>query len=358
MSFKRITVDLACLFVKDNRKKYIFKKKYGSKIPYILHTKKAKAYQSIYIPIYKPNVKLCSIEPEIYNKKGERIRVMFLRDRYRSNASAQTSNLIYWDKYNFELPLHLYTHGRMLETMGSPRHRFGALVETKGIKPKSYEIFSKYQGLNKDFDLIFTYDEKLLNELPNARFVPFCADIKLFTKDFTMLPDLENIFQQNLFNEKNKNISMISSRKTMCDLHLKRIATAFKLKNNPSVDTFGTFDGGALIDPYDSLKAYRYSIVFENEISGYCFTEKLTNCFATQTVPIYVGASKIHEIFDEDGIIRVNESEIDNIENIIKQCCEDDYISRKQAIMNNFAIVQKYSNNEDFMYKNYINGNY
>lgn len=48
----------------------------------------------------------------------------------------------------------------MLETVGSPTSRFGALVEIKSIKPDSYEIFSKYQGLEKDFDLIFTYDEK------------------------------------------------------------------------------------------------------------------------------------------------------------------------------------------------------
>jgi hypothetical protein len=354
MSLKRIIVDFICLFVKDNKRKYFLKKKYGSKTPYILYRKNAKAYENIYIPIYKPNVRLCSVEPEIYNRKGERVRVMFLRDRYRPDASSQTSNLIYWDKYNFELPLHLYTHGRMLETMGTPRHRFGALVETKGIKPNSYNIFKDYQGLEKDFDLIFTYDEKLLNEIPNARFVPFCADIKLFTRDFIMLPNLEDIFQQNLFYEKTKNISMLSSAKKLCDLHLKRIATALKLKNNPKVDTFGTFDGGCIVDPYDTLKDYRYSIIFENEISPYCFTEKLTNCFATQTVPIYIGASKIHEFFDQDAIIRVDESEIDNMEYIINQCNEADYLSRKNAIMKNFITVQKFANNEDYMYNTYI----
>jgi hypothetical protein len=354
MSFKRIVTDCACLFVKDKKKKYFLTKKYGSNPPYILSKKKAKVYQDIYIPIYKHNVRLCPVEPEIYNKKGERLRVIFLRDNYKPNASSQTSNLIYWDKYNFELPLHLYTHGRMLETMGSPTGRFGALVETKGIKPDSYEIFQKYNGLEKDFDLIFTYDEQLLNEIPNARFVPFCADIKLFSGDFVMLPNLDEIFQQNLFYEKNKDISILSSNKKLCELHLKRILTAIKLKNHPKVDTFGTFDGGEFVNPYETLKDYRYSIVFENEISGYCFTEKLTNCFATQTVPIYIGASKINQFFDEDGIIRVKESEIDNIENIIKQCSEADYISRKNAIMKNFMTVQKFSNNEDYMYKTYI----
>lgn len=351
-------MDFICFFVKDNRKKYFIKKKYGSKTPYILHNKKARIYKNIYIPIYKPNIRLCSIEPEIYNKKGERIRVMFLRDRYKPDASSQTSNLIYWDKYNFELPLHLYTHGRMLETMGTPRSRFGALVETKGIKPESYDIFNKYKGLEKDFDLIFTYDEKLLNEIPNARFVPFCADIKLFLQDFINLPNLDQIFKQNLFYEKSKNISIMSSNKKFCDLHIKRINTAIKLKNNPSVDTFGTFDGGNFVDPYQTLRDYRYSVIFENEISSYCFTEKLTNCFATQTVPIYIGATKISEFFDEDGIIRINENNIDNIEHIIKQCSEQDYLSRKDAIMRNFISVQKFSNNEDYMYTTYIKNNF
>ena len=184
--------------------------------------------------------------------------------------------------------------------------------------------------------------------------MPFCADIKLFASDFVLLPSLDEIFKQDLFYEKSKNISMLSSNKKLCDLHLKRILTANKLKHNPNVDTFGTFDGGQFVDPYETLRDYRYSIVFENEISPYCFTEKLTNCFATQTIPIYIGASKIGEFFDEDGIIRISENEIDNIENIIKQCSEDDYISRKDAIMKNFLAVQKFSNNEDYMYKTYI----
>ncbi|WP_430875583.1 glycosyltransferase family 10 domain-containing protein [Gilliamella sp. G0441] len=354
MSFKRVVTDFVCLFVNDKKKKYFLKKKYGSNPSYMLCKKNAKVYQNIYIPIYKHNVHLCSDEPEIYNKKGERLRVIFLRDNYKPNASSQTSNTIYWDKYNFELPLHVYTHGRMLETMGSPRGRFGALVETKGIKPDSYNIFEKYRGLEKDFDLIFTYDEKLLNEIPNARFVPFCADIKLFLSDFMTLPNLDEIFQKNLFYEKSKDISMLSSNKKLCDLHLKRVLTALKLKNNPKVDTFGTFDGGGFVDPYETLKDYRYSIVFENEISAYCFTEKLTNCFATQTVPIYIGATKIGQFFDEDGIIRINDNQIDNIEYIIKQCSEQDYLSRKNAIMKNFIAVQKFANNEDYMYNTYI----
>lgn len=86
-----------------------------------------------------------------------------------------------------------------------------------------------------------------------------------------------------------------------------------KLKINPNVDTYGLFDGGQFIGPYETLRDYRYSIIFENEISTYCFTEKLTNCFATQPIPIYIGASKIGQFFDENGIRRISENEIDNI---------------------------------------------
>lgn len=127
-----------------------------------------------------------------------------------------------------------------------------------------------------------------------------------------------------------------------------------KLKINPNVDTYGLFDGGQFIGPYETLRDYRYSIIFENEISPYCFTEKLTNCFATQTIPISIGASKIGQFFDENGIRKISENEIDNIENIIKQCSKNDYISRKDAITIKFLAVQKFSNNENYMYKNYI----
>lgn len=51
------------------------------------------------------------------------------------------------------------------------------LTESRVIVPKDYEVFHRHKGLEKEFRYIFTYDEKILNEIENARFYPIAAGI-------------------------------------------------------------------------------------------------------------------------------------------------------------------------------------
>ena len=246
-------------------------------------------YEHIYPPFYNVHAELDGREPELYDRNGRRIHVFFIRDKASVHASSQLGHHILWDKYNFGLKTHFYTHDCMLELMGKPVHRYGALVETRGIWPDYYTIFEKNAGLEQDFDKIFSYDESILDSVSNACFVPFCATIKL---DFARISDLEasrRLMDDEAYRKKTRNVSILSSGKTMCELHMLRIKAARYLKERGLADAYGTFDGGPYVRAFDTLKDYRYSFVFENERSAYCFTEKLTNCFATQTVPIYLG---------------------------------------------------------------------
>lgn len=316
-------------------------------------------YNKIYPPYYNIYAKIDGTEPKIYDKDGHPIHVFFIRDKTTCHSSSQMGHHIFWDKYNFELKTHFYTHECMFETMGSPDNRYGVFFETRGIDPFSYELFEKHKGIEKDFDLIFTYDEKILENYSNARFVPFCASVKLWMVNAEKV-DIDNfdviykIIDDNLYLKKNKNISILSSDKTMCELHKLRIQTAKYLKQNCLADTFGTFDGGSFVQTFETLKDYRYSFVFENIVSDYTFTEKLTNCFAMQTIPIYVGARKINQFFNSDGIIQISIKDIDNLEEIVKSCNEKDYLDRKDAILDNYQRVKKYFNVEDWMYEKYL----
>ena len=68
------------------------------------------------------------------------------------------------------------------------------------------------------------------------------------------------------------------------------------------------------------------------------------NCFSTKTVPIYVGATKIGERFNEAGIIRVENWR--DIPDIIKALDIDGgYESRREAIEENFKFVEPYKVN-------------
>ena len=137
-------------------------------------------------------------------------------------------------------------------------------------------------------------------------------------------------------------------------MHIVRKNLAFKCKNEGLADTFGTFDGGAWVRPEDFLKNYRFHIAVENDITDYFFTEKITNCFAAQTIPIYIGAKKIDEFFNPDGIIQVSLDSLDDIERILAQCTPEEYEQRLPAVLENYERVKEYKNSYDFLYEKYF----
>lgn len=310
---------------------------------------KNKIYPKLYLPMYNRYVRVNGEEPQIYNADGTPIRTFFLRDKMFAHTPAKVSKYFMFDRYNFELPVHFYTHSAIRQIIGQPQKRYGMLLESKEITPQDYLIFERNPNLAKEFDAVFTFDEKILNKLPNAREFCLCAQINFFNNEAE-----DNIL--DICRNKTKNVSICSSHKVLCDLHRLRYDWAMKFKNNPAlgVDTFGNFSGGGFNTVWDYLRDYRYSIAVENVIEPYWFTEKILNCFATHTVPIYVGHSKMLERFNADGIILVKPEDYGRIEKIIKQCNKADYEARMPAIEDNFRRVQAYKNSFDRLYEKYL----
>lgn len=305
-------------------------------------------YKNIYPPIYNSDVQISSFTPEIYNKDGKLLELFFIRDSIRAHNPYSHSKYYFWDRFNIELKTHFYTHDAMLKQMGKPDFKYGMLVESESIVPKDYEIFNKHKGLEKDFNLIFTQSEKILNDIPNARFVPFCSEVWYGGERFG------GEWNPLAYKNKNKNISIVSSKKMMCDLHKIRFDVAQKCKINHLCDTYGTFDGGEMVRLSDTLTDYRYSIAIENELSAYWFTERITSCFASMTVPIYLGAKKISDFFNPDGIVFITEKDCENIEKVLSKCNEKDYEQRLPAIIENYEKVQQFICCGDFMYEHYL----
>ena len=305
----------------------------------------------IYLPLYHQSAHYDEREPEIFNQFGEPVRTLFVRDFHSSFRCALAGRYLYWDKYNFGLKNHLYTHRAMLETMGAPDHRFGALMETQGITPEDYRIFDENPGLENDFDRIFTYDMRLLERLENARFVPFCAGIKL---DLSDINGSLSLMREDLYQGKSRDIAILSSAKVTAPLDRLRKEFAEYAKRNACCDTYGNFDGGKFVRAYDTLADYRFSVVIENTIDECTFTEKLTNCFACQTIPIYIGPSGIEQFFNMDGVIQVKNHSIQGIANALKCCTEREYQNRLGAIMDNYRRVQEYRNIDDLMYLRHL----
>lgn len=336
-------------FIKDKDKRKHFRAKYmGIKkgkthSPFIIN----EHYGKIYYPHYSKAAPQSSCAYELYNKDGLPVKTFFLRDVNHSNCPCNhQSKYFIFDRFNFGLDTHFYTHSSMLETMGNPLKKYGMFMEPESLVPEDYMIFDNNKGLEKDFDLIFTFSEKFLDKFDNARFFSFCA------RPWCSLKDENGKFPENFLELKTKNISILSSDKTMCHLHRYRLDLARKYKYSNIIDTYGTFDGGNPVNVAETLKNYRYSIIVENNIEAYWFTEKILNCFSMLTVPIYLGATKIDKFFNPDGIITITEKS--DIDKVLKNCTEEDYISRLEAIKDNYYRALKYENPYDFLYEQYL----
>ena len=291
--------------------------------------------------------------PCVYDENGNKMNIWYLQDRYYAHTPysisyGRNAEIFLWDRYNYALPYHLYTGRDCLENKGTPIKKYCWLPEAKAIVPEDYSLFYNYNGLANEFKYIFTYDENILQDYSNARFAPASTVWVGTTLG-------GGVVDKNLFSQKNKNVSMIASNKIGTENQRFRVSLAKHLKNTGKVNTFGQFDGGNYLKFIsDAFLDYRYSVVIENECEAYSFTEKIFNCFATMTVPIYFGATKIREFFNEDGIIFINSKDADEVERIIQGCSIEDYISRKNAMIDNFERVQKYISMEKYLWEEYL----
>lgn len=211
------------------------------------------------------------------------------------------------------------------------------LIEPKSIQPNVYEYALEVAD---QYEYVFTHDSQLLAVLPNAKPILWGG-----------------VWCRSENPKKTKLISMISSDKEMCELHKERKRIARKYKDK--IDVYGTIDGGEYVNAIDSLENYMYSVVIENYIDDIWFTEKLLNCFATKTIPIYYGARDISNFFEDRSIIicrSINELE-KRINDVID--LQDDYIEfyneedTQLALQENYELSKQYEKFDEWFYNTY-----
>ena len=201
-----------------------------------------------------------------------------------------------------------------------PGLNIAMLLEPRSMIGPAYDWVEEHESY---FRYIFTHDSKLLR-LPQARMLNW-ADVWLTTDS-----------------EKTKGISICTSYKNWCPYHNVRLEIANYYKDRPKVDVFfGDWNNPSIpnVEARDYLEHYKFSIIVENDIDEFWYTEKLLNCFATKTVPIYIGATRISEVFNAEGIIQLK----DDWQYIYKLIYDMDidaaYEYRKEAIEDNFRRV-------------------
>jgi hypothetical protein len=117
--------------------------------------------------------------------------------------------------------------------------------------------------------------------------------------------------------DKIKEVSCVMSDKKNFPGHRQRLKFLNNAKKYINIDHFGR--GFAMIEnKWDGLHPYKYSIAIENSSSCNYWTEKISDCFLSWTVPIYYGCKNINRYFpsksfyffdinDERSIFKIKE---------------------------------------------------
>lgn len=321
--------------------------KFKELLPYYIVKDKIESYN---FKLYRNSSN--ALPPDLYNVHGERLDVFFLKDDGNppyTLSLGRNPRYILWDRYNCALEKHFYVHENIFRRTFECKRKYGVLRESEAIYPELYYKAIKYPEIIKDYSLIFTNSEKILDKYENSRFAP--ANSVWYGTEFC-----GGVLSEHNCENKDKNISIISSDKSMCEMHKIRSDLTRYYKNSGLVDCYGAAVGKHINKKSEALEQYRYSIVLENNETSLYFTEKILDCFAAMTVPIYVGATKIGDFFNDDGIIQIRKDKLcdfGNVDRIIKRCCESDYNSRLDAIRDNYRRVMEYLCYEDYLFEHY-----
>ena len=243
--------------------------------------------------------------------------------------------------------VNLYVNGESLKVLedDSDKPKFIWLLESREIIPDQYKfIEDNYDFVASRVDGIFTADQRLTHEAgPDGKFLyclsnaaPWVMDRDIYTKS--------------------KLVSMIASNKGYTEGHRRRLRVV-----QAYVDKFGQDDLYVwglthelpLKEKSRGLREYMFSFACENANYPTYFTEKLTDCFACGTIPVYYGTAGVAQYFDADGIIFLDQNS--PWENIPwDKLTPEYYESKKDVIKENFEIAKSMRVAEDYMYGNYL----
>lgn len=236
-----------------------------------------------------------------------------------------------WDFFSQNNNISFYIDSDMIQAFRDPPNtkKYLWTLESPEFNNNAFEYI--YQNMDKiinTFDLIFTYNDNLIKINEKFKWIPAMGT---WIKD----PQIYN---------KSKLLSMISSSKSITPQ--QKIRAEFARENGNKFDLFGA-GFRPITNKEEGLVDYMFSICIENITFDTYFTEKILDCFATGTIPIYKGTKNISKHFDIDGIIFLDDITLDSL-------TPELYYSKIKHIQKNFQLVKKYMVVEDYIFDNYL----
>lgn len=183
------------------------------------------------------------------------------------------------------------------------------------------------------FDKIYTFADAMLSSYETAELFPWGAS----WLDF-----------DNLKLDKKPRITFVTSSKIQTPGHKLRLEI---------------FDFLSYIDDANGLDIYQHQsppfhetrndffdkamfhIAVENSQQKNYFTEKVIDCFASKTIPIYYGCPNLGDWFNMDGVLTFDD--LSSLKKVLSNINEDFYHNRKEAIEDNYQIAKQFHSAND-----------
>jgi len=155
---------------------------------------------------------------------------------------------------------------------------------------------------------------------------------------------------------KDKGVSLLASSKDGCFGYMLRHAAVAQFTDR--IDCFGAIVGQPLECKAEAIADFMFSVVIENARMNDWFTEKIIDCFACGTIPIYWGTPNIGHYFDPDGIIYFGNGEslqedLAALNACLRTATRKLYESRQGAVAMNCLKVNEFQCAEDWIFEHY-----
>lgn len=220
--------------------------------------------------------------------------------------------------------------------------------------PDVIDIIDRLIQIHKYYDLILSFNDRVLRECSNAMFLTESA-CSWLPRKFGAIDPLGNMRYENGVFHKNPVVMEYNG----CDVSAKKFAVSFLTSSKKQFpghilrqeifeklpESFGNLEvfkhksPPIISDKRTILEPYQFSIVPENSRHSGYYTEKIVDCFIAKTVPIYWGCTDIAKHFNPEGIIQFEDW--NDLERKLNSLVPADYANRRYAIEENFKLALK-----------------
>jgi hypothetical protein len=248
-------------------------------------------------------------------------------------TAAVPPRTVQWERGGYQ-PVAVYTDS-CLHLAAETEHprKIAWLIEPPPFRQGNYDFVQANGAL---FDYVLTYNARLVDGR-KFLFYPF-GGTRIAPNEWGITP-------------KERLCNIVVSAKRETEGHQLRHAVVDMVRAaGLPVDVLGT--GYAPWQPKrDLLAPYYYSIVIENECLNWWFTEKLLDCFAVGTVPLYWGCPHITTFFNRDALPQWYD--LPELRALLAQLTPAWWETRLPALHGNLERAQEFLCAEDWIVDHY-----